>query len=152
MGKSSSTPPAPDYKAAAEATAAGNRINQVTPYGNLTYTEGAVDSSGNPTYTANVNLSPDQQRLLEQQNRTSLGLGELQQQGLGYVKNMISQPFDTSGLPQTGINAGENMTDSIMRRLQPTIRMEQEQFDSTMANQGIPLGSQAYQNAKRMFE
>ena len=55
MGKSSSTPPAPDYKAAAEATAAGNRINQVTPYGNLTYTEGAVDSSGNPTYTANVN-------------------------------------------------------------------------------------------------
>jgi len=152
MGKSSSTPPAPDYEAAAEATAAGNRINQITPYGSLTYTEGAADSQGNPTYTANVNLSPDQQRLLEQQNKTSLGLGNLQQQGLGYVEKMISQPFDTSGLPQTGINVGESMTDSIMRRLQPTIRMEQQQFDTAMANQGIPLGSEAYANAKRMFD
>ena len=152
MGKSSSTPPAPDYEAAAEATAAGNRINQNTPYGTLTYSEGAVDSQGNPTYTANVNLAPDQQRLLEQQNRTSLGLGNLQEKGLNYVEDMISQPFSTSGLPQFGINAGENMTDSIMRRLQPTIQMEQKQFDTQMANQGIPLGSEAYANAKRMFD
>jgi hypothetical protein len=152
MGKSNSTPAAPDYKGAAESTAAGNRINQNTPYGSLTYTEGAVDSQGNPTYTANVNLSPDQQKLLEQQNKTSLGLADLQQQGLGYVKDMISNSFDTSSLPQFGINAGENMTDSIMRRLQPTIKMEQQQFDSQMANQGIPLGSEAYANAKRMFD
>jgi hypothetical protein len=152
MGKKSSTPPAPDYKGAAEATAAGNRVNQVTPYGSLTYTESGTDSQGNPKWTANVELSADQKRLLEQQNATSLGLGELQQQGLGYVRDMISNPFDTSGLPQTGINVGENMTDSIMRRLQPTIQMEQKQFDASMANQGIPIGSEAYQNAKRMFD
>jgi hypothetical protein len=152
MGKSSSAPPPPDYKGAAEATAAGNRVNQVTPYGSLTYTESGVDSQGNPRYTANVQLSPDQQRLLEQQNQTSLGLGELQQQGLGYVENMLSKPFDTSGLPQTGINAGEQMSESIMRRLQPNIQMEQQQFDAQMANQGIPLGSEAYENAKRMFD
>jgi len=47
----SDAPPAPDYTAAANATAAGNleaakyttqanRVNQVTPYGNLTYTQG----------------------------------------------------------------------------------------------------------------
>ena len=152
MGKSSSAPPPPDYKGAAEATAAGNRINQVTPYGSLTYTESGVDSQGNPRYTANVELSADQKRLLEQQNRTSLGLGELQEQGLGYVKNMISNPFDTSGLAQTGINAGEQMSESILRRLQPSIQMEQQQFDAQMANQGIPLGSEAYANAKRMFD
>ena len=152
MGKSSSTPPPPDYKGAAEATAAGNRVNQVTPYGNLTYTESGVDSQGNPRYTANVELSADQKRLLEQQNRTSLGLGNLQEQGLDYVKNMISNPFDTSGLPQTGINAGEQMSESIMRRLQPNLQMEQKQFDAQMANQGIPLGSEAYANAKRMFD
>lgn len=152
MGKSSSAPPPPDYKGAAEATAAGNRVNQVTPYGSLTYTESGVDSQGNPRYTANVELSPDQQRLLEQQNRTSLGLGGLQEQGLDYVRNMISQPFDTSGLAQTGINAGEQMSESVMRRLQPTLQMEQQQFDAQMANQGIPLGSEAYANAKRMFD
>jgi len=51
MGKSSSPPPAPDYTAAAQATAAGNleaaryatqanRVNQYTPYGSLTYKQG----------------------------------------------------------------------------------------------------------------
>jgi hypothetical protein len=152
MGKSSSAPPPPDYKGAAEATAAGNRVNQVTPYGNLTYTQSGTDSQGNPMWTANVELSADQKKLLEQQNRTSLGLGGLQEQGLDYVRNMISQPFDTSGLAQTGINAGEQMSESVMRRLQPTLQMEQQQFDAQMANQGIPLGSEAYANAKRMFD
>jgi len=152
MGKSSSAPPPPDYKGAAEATAAGNRVNQVTPYGNLTYTESGTDSQGNPKWTANVELSGDQKKLLEQQNRTSLGLGNLQEQGLGYVENMISNPFDTSKLAQTGINAGEQMSESVMRRLQPTLQMEQQQFDAQMANQGIPLGSEAYANAKRMFD
>lgn len=152
MGKSSSAPPAPDYEKAAEATAAGNRVNQITPYGSLKYTESGVDSQGNPQFTANVELSPDQQRLLEQQNKTSLGLGELQDLGLGYVRSMISQPFDTSGLPQTGIDVGENMTNSIMRRMQPQLLQEQKSFDATMANQGIPLGSEAYENAKRMFD
>jgi Zn-dependent alcohol dehydrogenase len=44
------------------------------------------------------------------------------------------------------------MTQSIMRRLQPTLAMEQKQFDTQMANQGIPLGSEAYENARRMFD
>jgi hypothetical protein len=30
--------------------------------------------------------------------------------------------------------------------------MEKQQFDAQMANQGIPLGSEAYSNAKRMFD
>jgi hypothetical protein len=44
------------------------------------------------------------------------------------------------------------MSESVMRRLQPNIQMEQKQFDAQMANQGIPLGSEAYANAKRMFD
>ena len=152
MGKSSSTPPAPDYKGAAEATAAGNRVSQYTPYGSLVYSQSGTDTQGNPMWQANVNLSPDQQKLLEQQNATSLGLGGLQQQGLGYVANMLANPFDTSKLAQTGINPGETMTDSIMRRLQPNIEMQQKSFDAQMANQGIMPGSEAYTNAKRMFD
>lgn len=152
MGKSSSAPPAPDYKGAAEATAAGNRVSQYTPYGSLVYSQSGTDAQGNPMWQANVNLSPDQQKLLEQQNATSLGLGGLQQQGLGYVANMLANPFDTSKLAQTGINPGETMTDSIMRRLQPNIEMQQKSFDAQMANQGIVPGSEAYTNAKRMFD
>jgi len=152
MGKSSSAPPAPDYKAAAEATAAGNRVSQYTPYGSLVYSQSGTDPQGNPMWQANVNLSPDQQKLLEQQNATSLGLGNLQNQGLGYVANMLANPFDTSKLAQTGINPGETMQDSIMRRLQPQLQQQSQSFDAKMANQGIMPGSEAYMNAKRSFD
>jgi hypothetical protein len=156
-------PATPDYSGAARETAAGNldaaraavaanRVNQVTPYGSLRYSVTGQDPYGNPTWTATSALSPDQQALYDYDIASSKGLGRLQQQGLGYVSNMLASPFDTSRLPQTGINAGEDMTQSIMRRLQPTLAMEQKQFDTQMANQGIPLGSEAYENAKRMFD
>jgi hypothetical protein len=168
MGKGggSSAPPPPDYAGAARATsqgnldaartaAAANRVNQVTPYGNLNYSvnpESQYDPFGNPTWTATTTLAPAQQQLLDIQNQTSIGMGNLQNQGLNYVENMISQPFDTSGLAQTGINPSENYSDAIMRRLQPQLAMETKSFDQKMANQGIPVGSEAYTNAKRAFD
>jgi hypothetical protein len=156
-------PATPDYTGAAQATSSGNldaaraataanRVNQVTPFGTLQYSITGKDPYGNPTWTSTSALSPDQQALYNYDIATSKGLGELQQKGLGYVSNMLASPFDTSRLPQTGINAGEQMSESIMRRLQPTLAMEQKQFDANMANQGIPLGSEAYENAKRMFD
>jgi hypothetical protein len=212
MGKSGgSPPPAPDYAGAAQQTAAGNleaaraaaaanRVNQVTPYGNLTYSQNnqptfnsdaykaaldsynqakqsyqpQTDEYGNvvnpmiisaPNYsdfvsnpnpdsgwTATTTLSPEQQKLLDIQNQTSIQLGGLQQKGLGYVENMINKPFGVENLPQVGINAGENYSDAIMRRLQPQLAMEQKSFNQQMANQGIPVGSEAYANAKRQFD
>jgi hypothetical protein len=153
----------PDYTGAAQATASGNldaaraataanRVNQVTPYGSLNYSVTGQDPYGNPTWTATSALSPEQQKLYNYDIASSLGLGELQNTGLKYVGNMLSSPFDTSKLPQTGINAGEDMTQSIMRRLQPQLAQEQKSFDAQMANQGIPIGSEAYDNAKRMFD
>ena len=155
--------PVPDYTGAAKETAAGNldaarvataanRVNQVTPYGSLNYAVTGQDPYGNPTWTATTSLSPDQQQLYNYDVETSKGLGALQNQGLKYVGNMISNPFDTSKLPSTGINAGEQMSDSIMRRLQPQLAQEQKSFDAQMANQGIPVGSEAYMNAKRAFD
>lgn len=210
-GKGGSAPPPPDYAGAAQQTAQGNleaaraaaaanRVNQVTPYGTLTYTQNQtptfnadaysaalnaynqakqsyqpqIDENGNvinpvdftaPKYedfmtqpnpdqgwVATTALNPEQQKLLDIQNATSLQLGGLQQKGLGYVENMINKPFGTDTLPQIGINAGENYSDAIMRRLQPQLQMESKSFDQKMANQGIPAGSEAYQNAKRMFD
>jgi hypothetical protein len=161
-----SAPPPPDYTGAAKETAQGNldaartaaaanRVNQVTPYGNLTYSvnpSSQYDPYGNPTWTATTTLSPEQQQLLDIQNKTSIGMGNLQNQGLNYVQDMISKPFDTSKLAQTGINPSENYSDAIMRRLQPQLQMESKSFDQKMANSGIPVGSEAYMNAKRQFD
>jgi hypothetical protein len=153
----------PDYTGAAQATASGNldaaraataanRVNQVTPYGSLNYSVTGQDPYGNPTWTATSALSPDQQKLYNYDIASSLGLGELQNTGLKYVGNMLASPFDASKLPSTGINAGEDMSASIMRRLQPQLQQEQKSFDAQMANQGIPVGSEAYENAKRSFD
>lgn len=153
----------PDYTGAAQATAQGNldaaraaaaanRVNQVTPYGSLNYTQSGTDSYGNPTWTATQTLDPTQQKLLDLQNQTSLGLGGLEQQGLGYVSNMLANPFDTSNLAQTGINPGQTYSDAIMQRLQPNMEMQSKSFDAQMANQGIAPGSEAYANAKRVFD
>jgi hypothetical protein len=219
MGKGGggSAPPPPDYSGAAQATAQGNleaaraaaaanRVNQVTPYGSLTYSqqtaprtfnsqayqqaldayyeqlnrynedqqnpetlgigrramqaptapvyENFLTPAGSPDsgWTATTTLSPAQQQLLDIQNATSIQLGGLQQKGLGYVESMINKPFGTENLPQIGINPSENYSDAIMRRLGPQLAMEQKSFNQQMANQGIPVGSEAYANAKRQFD
>jgi hypothetical protein len=158
MGKSASAPPAPDYTAAAKETAAGNldaaraataanRVNQVTPYGSLNYNISGQDPYGNPTWTATQSLAPEQKQLLDIQNQLSIGTGQLGQKGLGYVENMISQPFDTSSLPTTGFNAGQSYQDAYMQRLAPQIAQGREALNVDLANRGIPVGSEAYKRA-----
>ena len=157
-------PPAPDYTAAAKetsagnleaarATAAANRTNQITPYGNLTYTANpGTDPYGNTLYTATQTLSPEQQKIYEQESQLNEGLMSTANKGLDYANQVLSQPgVDTSKLPSYGINPGETYSDAIMRRLAPQIAQESEMSDAQLANQGIAQGTQAYENAKRQL-
>lgn len=158
LGPAPSAPAAPDYRAAAQETAAGNidaarqataanRVNQVTPYGNLDYSITGADPYGNPTWTATQTLSPAQQQLLDYQNKASIGLGQLSEKGLGYVSNMLETPFDVSKLPTTGFNPSQSYQDAYMQRLAPQIQQGQEQLQQRLANQGIDIGSEAYNRA-----
>ena len=158
LGPAPSAPAAPDYTAAANATAAGNlaaaqaataanRVNQVTPYGNLNYSQNGTDAQGNPTWTATTSLSDVGQQLLNNQNQTSLGLGSAINSQLGNVQNTMSQPFNPN-LPQVGINAGQNYQDAAMSRLAPQLSQQRELLNNQLANQGIPVGSQAWQTAQ----
>lgn len=227
MGKDSGSPPEPDYKAAAEAKAAGdleaaraaaaaNRVNQVTPYGNLTYSnsgrkfdQSAYDAAmsayrdnlaaygsgpqqptgpvasafGNtegfgstPAYsgasgmmnaplapkyedfytgsqddgwTATQSLAPAQQALLDQQNKTSLGLAGLADEGLGYVRNALHNNITMDSLPASMVNAGQTGQDALMARFQPMIDQSHEALRTQLANQGIMQGSEADMNAWR---
>jgi hypothetical protein len=160
-----SAPPPPDYTGAANATAAGNleaaratsaanRTNQITPYGNLTYTANpGTDPYGNTLYTATQTLAPAQQAILDQQNKLNQGLMGTANTGLQYANDVLSKPgVDMSKLPSTGINPGQSYTDAIMQRLAPQIAQENEQSDAQLANQGIAPGTEAYTNAKRVLQ
>ena len=158
LGPAPSAPAAPDYTGAAQATASGNldaaraataanRVNQVTPYGNLDYSINGSDPYGNPTWTATTSLSDVGQQLLNNQNNASLGLGSAINSQLGNVQNTMSQPFNPN-LPQVGINAGQNYQDAYMQRLAPQIGQQRELLNNQLSNQGIPIGSDAYNRAQ----
>jgi hypothetical protein len=98
-------------------------------------------------WKATQSLAPEQQQLLDYQNKTSVGLGELTGKGLNYVSNMLESPFDTSQLPTTGFNPSQSYQDAYMQRLQPQITQGREALDVKLANQGIPVGSEAYNRA-----
>ena len=159
MGKGGgSAPPPPDYAGAARETAAGNldaaraniaanRVNQYTPYGSLEYNMAGEDKYGNPMWSATQSLAPAQQQLLDYQNKASLGLGELTGKGLGYVSNMLETTFDTSALPTTGFNPSQSYQDAYMQRLAPQLQQNREQLQQRLANQGIDIGSEAYDRA-----
>ena len=105
LGPAPSAPAAPNYAAAAQETAQGNldaaraataanRVNQVTPYGNLNYAITGSDPYGNPTWTATTSLSDVGQQLLGNQNAASLGLGSAITSQLGQVQDVMGRGFN----------------------------------------------------------
>jgi hypothetical protein len=159
LGPAPSAPAAPDYRAAAQETAQGNldaarvataanRVNQVTPYGNLDYTQSGTDPYGNPTWTATTSLSPVGQQLLNNQNATSLGLGSTINSALGRVQSTMGQDFNPN-LPSTGMNPGQSYQDAYMQRLAPQLEQSRDSTAANLANQGVVPGTQAYENAMR---
>lgn len=125
MKDSPSPPPAPDpvQTAGAQtqsnlqtaiANARLNRVNQTTPWGSINYTEGPVDANGVPTYSSNIQLSPQQQQLLDQQQGMQLQRGGIAQNLLNQTGNSLGKPLDLSGIH--GINdRGQNYQGAINR-------------------------------------
>jgi hypothetical protein len=166
LGPAPSAPAAPDYTGAAQQTAQGNldmaraataanRVNQVTPYGNLDYTITGADPYGNPTWTAKTSLSDVGQQLLNNQNQAALGLGGTINAQLGQVQNTMSQGFNPN-IPQTqtsldnqgGMQGWDKANQLLMQRLQPQMQIQQENLDAKLANQGVVPGTEAYNRAK----
>ena len=159
-GKGGKAPKAPNYMALAKQqaemqkeinreTLAANRVNQITPYGNMQYTQTGTDQYGNPTYTATQTLSPEQQDIYGKQTGLYSDLLGSANAGLSnYQKSLENPQIDLSTLPQVGINPGETYSDAIMRRLQPQQERQQAQLETKLVNQGIPQGSEAWNAAK----
>lgn len=149
----SSAPPTPDYVGAANATAAGNldmarlqteanRVNQITPYGSLTYSQ---DPNNQDSWTQTETLSPQAQATLDKQMALSDKYADVANIGFDKTRSLLENPeLDMSGLPARGINVGQTAQDAILSRLRPQLDSREEALRTRMANQGIALGSEAY--------
>lgn len=158
MGKKSSSPPAaPDPVATANAQAAANKeavresalvnqINQVSPYGNLSYS-GEI---GSPNRTVTQTLSPAQQQMLDLTNQAGIKYGQTANQQLDAVSARLAQPLDFSslGAAPTASEATRTATrDAILARLQPQFDRDMSAMETRLANQGIGYGSDAWKAA-----
>lgn len=107
-GGSAPSAPDPTTTAAAQtrsnldtaiANARLNRTNQTTPWGSISWQEGPVDANGVPTWSSNVQLSPEQQRLLEYQQQQQQTRAQMAQQLLASMQGTAAtRPLDFSGL------------------------------------------------------
>lgn len=163
MGKSRAPAP-PDPYETAEAqtgtnigTAIANNtmanVDQVTPYGNLTYTNNGYETFTGPDgveyqiprSTATTTLNDTQQATLDQNQEAQLNLGTLANERSDFLRDY---------LPTT-----EAATDSIDRRLyelgsqrlDPRFEREESALQTRLANQGITAGSEAWQREMDQF-
>lgn len=158
-----SQPAAPDYKGAATAQGQANidtakvnaqmgMVNQNTPWGTQTYSKDPNSPAG---YASTINLAPDQQNLLNQQNSISNTLGGLAQGYAGQAGSAASNPLDPSQL--NGISAGPQSGDfsgltskaysDLMSRQNQNFDQQDQALQQQLANQGLSPGSEAYNRA-----
>jgi hypothetical protein len=103
-----------DIDEAIRTNARVNRVNQYTPFANLTF-------SGPEKTRMNFNLSPEMQDIFDEQ--TAFGA-----ESVGLGRGMLS------AIPETGDDA----VAAIMGRLNPQLQMREDQLRSRLENSGNP--------------
>ena len=167
IGKSSpSAPPQIDPQATARAQSSANRetaitqanlnqLNQYTPTGSLEYTQRGTAADGTPQYSATQTLTPDQQRILDLQEQGSIGYGEAGNTLLNNVKNTLQTPVDLSqfgAAPTYDAAFRDTQRQNLITRAQPDFDRQRSALETQLANQGIGIGSQAYNDEMQRFQ
>lgn len=154
--KPDAPPPAPDPVATANAQTASNvktaitqsqlnNVNQVTPYGNLTYTQSGKWEDGTPQFTATTTLSPEQQNLYNLGTQTQSNLGNIGVEQSQKVRDILNTPFDVNSAINT------QLSDQATKLLDPIWNQRQQDQEATLMNRGVMPGSEAWSNAMRDF-
>jgi len=219
-GKGGKAPAAPDPATTAAAQTATNKetaywnavlnnVNQVTPYGNLTYKQtgggktynmdaynqamsaynqpqsqqipsNSADVWGNtspnnnssrgpmpqlsdfqtgdapPSFTSTIDLSPDQQAILDSEERRQISMGTLGEEQIGRIRDSVSNPYSYGGLGNE-VSADDIATqqsraeEALMARFNPQFAKDEEALRTRLINQGIGQGSQAYNSEMERF-
>lgn len=160
MGKSAPKPTDPkETSAAATGTSVStaiangvmNNVNQVTPDGTLTYTNAGYETITDPytgkSYqipktTATQTLSKANQAIYDQTQGTQLNLATLAKDQSGFLNDYMSKPFSYDD------NAHTSWANNLYNQINGSnIAANTESMRTQLANQGIKVGSDAYNKA-----
>jgi hypothetical protein len=125
-----------------------NMVNQVNPYGSLTYSQTGTtmgpDGKPLPQYTATTTLSPEEQRNQNQQWQYDDIVNTL---GINQAKKMtgiLDTPFALNN------EASESRLMELGRnRLDPMLEQRRAGLETRLYNQGVMPGTEAYDRAMR---
>lgn len=128
-----------------------NAVNQNTPYGSLTYSQDGTYAYTDPTtgktyqlpkMTATTTLSPEQQALYDTGIQTQQNLSTLAKDQSTRLSGLLAEPFSLDNdATESRINELASM------RLDPQLERSRQSEISRLANQGIKVGSTAYDRA-----
>lgn len=159
MVSSPKTPPPPDPVATAAAQGGANRdtaitqqamnfVNQVGPDGNLTYDKIGEDTFTDsltgkaytiPRYQATTTLSESGQRLKGLNDQTQENVATIGRDQSARIGTLLSNPVNLNN------DAVESRLNELAsKRLDPQFAKDEEALRTRLANQGIGIGSAAY--------
>lgn len=163
MGSKNKTP-SPTAQAAAQTqadkqTAYYNaqlaNMDQITPYGSMTYQN--LGTLNNPKWQSTVSLSPEQQQLYNTTTQSQNALATLGNEQIARIRQSVSDPYSYDSIGYSMPTAGDisaqqsNAQAAYLARLEPQWAKEEEALRTRLINQGIGQGSQAYANEMNMF-
>lgn len=166
-GKSAPKAPDPKETSAAQTgtnvgTAIANSImnnyNQVTPDGTLnfdqtgsyTYKDPYTGQSYTvPRFTATQVLSKAQQAIKDQGDGAELNLAKLANSQSGFLNDYLGKPWDADAASKA---TADNLFKLGSARLDPRFAQERASLDTKLSNQGIKLGTAAYDRAIAQFD
>jgi hypothetical protein len=133
--------PVPDPAAQIKAEQNANQYNVVSPTGSINY---STDPSGRTTQT--TTLSPSEQKQLDMSNQIAETMLAGEQKKIPGISDTT---FDYNDQGSKAATAAFQRQRAL---LDPEFAKADTNFEDRMANAGIPLGSEAYNDAMRQHE
>lgn len=96
-------------------------------------------------WSQRMNLTPQAQATLDKQMALSDKYADVAGIGFDRTRDIFENPsLDQSQLPSRGIDIGKTAQEALLSRIEPNLMREDEALRTRLANQGIGLGSTAY--------
>ena len=130
------------------------------------FTTAGTDAVPGPgSWETQINLSPDQQAALDAQQRITMGRSNAAETLLGQANSAFQQPMDYGALPKLSSDSSgspiqrtltntaggwrEKGQSAIEQLMAPQLAQRRGAMESRLANQGITMGSPAWEAAMR---
>jgi hypothetical protein len=101
-------------------------------------------SGGNGLWSQTTTLTPEMQRVLDQNIAAK-------QQGYGQLQTALGN-INNNNLPLAPVNAGETAQDAIMRRINPQLTQQDDALRNRLVNQGLRPGTEGWNREYNLFD